>query len=61
MKNIFTNILKGVMMTGLAVLTFSSCNDFLDQTPLNAVAPEQYLQNAAQLQAYVDKYFMESV
>lgn len=45
------------MMTGLAVLTFSSCNDFLDQTPLNAVAPEQYLQNAAQLQAYVDKYY----
>lgn len=36
------------------LLSFYSCNDFLDQVPQSQISPEKYLKTDAQLEAYVN-------
>ncbi|WP_321332563.1 RagB/SusD family nutrient uptake outer membrane protein [uncultured Bacteroides sp.] len=40
-------------------LLFSSCNDYLDQTPKSDLPPESYFTDASQLQAYVDGLYVD--
>lgn len=48
------NINKYIAASFLAIggLTFSSCNDFLDKEPLDAVTPQQYLNSEGELASY---------
>ena len=41
---------------GFSLLS-SSCEKFLDKTPLSTIAPEVYFSDASQLQAYVDEMY----
>lgn len=53
MKHIF---LQTCLLAG-GIITFSSCNDFLDMAPLDQVTPQEYFQNADHLAAYsIQKY-----
>ena len=45
--------LTGIGISAIVLLIFNSCNkDFLDQTPLSNVTPENYLNDESQLGAY---------
>ena len=57
MKTNIVSMIKGVLLTALAVFTLASCDKFLDQEPLSQVSPEKYLQTADQLRAYIDGYY----
>lgn len=51
MKNIILNITKGLGLVAMASI-FSSCEQFLDKTPLDEVTPASYLTQEADLAAY---------
>lgn len=40
-------------------LSLTSCDDYLDREPQSQIAPERYFGDAAQLQAYADKYYAD--
>lgn len=46
-------------MVILLGLSSTSCDDYLDREPQSQVAPERYFSEAAQLQAYADKYYAD--
>lgn len=42
---------------GLASLTFNSCNDFLDRSPITDVTPESYFTSVDQVANYINNYY----
>ncbi len=55
MKSI--NIKLALYIGCLWMLTFTSCNDFLDREPLDKITPEQYLWDESQLAAYAINWY----
>lgn len=53
------NILKYIALTtlGVVVLTMASCDDFLDRTPLDQVAPSQFLNTEGDLASFPISYY----
>ncbi|WP_298552935.1 RagB/SusD family nutrient uptake outer membrane protein [uncultured Parabacteroides sp.] len=52
------NILKQI--AGVAILgLFCSCNDYLDQTPMSTISPENYLNEESQLEAYANGLYKD--
>lgn len=51
--NKYTLILAG----GLSLFMMTSCNDFLDREPLDAITPETFLWNDADMSAYMIKQY----
>lgn len=51
--NKYTLILAG----GLSLSMMTSCNDFLDREPLDAITPETFLWNDADMSAYMIKQY----
>ena len=57
MKNIISNILKGGLPILCMGMTLTSCNDFLDRTPLDQISPEKYNTSADQLGTFSINYY----
>lgn len=55
MKKIYHNIL--LLSIGVAALTLSSCDDFLDRTPLDQVAPSNFLNTEGDLASFPINYY----
>ena len=50
-------ILRTIIGAGGIILSFASCNDFLDMAPLDQVTPQEYFNTTDHLAAYsISKY-----
>lgn len=53
------NFIKYIPVATLLATTMVSCDDFLDKEPPSYVVPEDYYQSADQLQAVVNKFYVD--